>query len=130
FAFGDPRRLRGGTALVTAVFAFHRSRDVDPTQLLDGVVYDAVTKELVPGIGERPECSRGVGAHRGALRTRRPLPSALLHHAHHGVIHLLECKIGNPLWTLRHTLPLHSSDEKLRPSLVSRPTPTSKYLWA
>ena len=49
------RRLH--RALVAAILALHRARDVEPAQLLDGVIEHAVAENVVPGIGEEPEAA-------------------------------------------------------------------------
>ena len=73
-------------ALVAAELAQHRTRDVDAAQLLDVVVGDAVLEYVAPGIGERPERRRHMGADRLAFRPRRPLPRAALEFGDHGGI--------------------------------------------
>ena len=73
-------------ALVAAELAQHRARDVDPAQLLDLVVGDAVLEHVAPGIGERPEHRRHMRADRLAFRPRRALARAALEFGQHGGI--------------------------------------------
>ena len=46
--------LLGGfdRALIAAIFAFHRMRDIDAAEFLDRMVHDAVAEHGVPGIGK------------------------------------------------------------------------------
>ena len=71
-------------ALVAAELAQHRARDIDAAQLLDVVIGDAVLEYVAPGIGERPERRRHMGADRLAFRPRRSLPRAALEFGDHG----------------------------------------------
>src|SRR5215831_600222 len=84
-------------ALVAAIFALHRARDVEPAQLLDGMIEHAVVEEVAPRIGEEPERGRHVRAHRGALRPRRSLALATPHLFLHGGVHLLERDVADAL---------------------------------
>ena len=77
-------RLDG--ALVAAELAQHRARHVDAAEFLDAVVGDAVLEHVAPGIGERPEHRRHMGADRLALRTRRALLGASIELGEHGRI--------------------------------------------
>ncbi|MDQ2896671.1 MAG: hypothetical protein M3Y09_13670 [Actinomycetota bacterium] len=54
-AFHEPELLPFLGALVAAVFALHRPRDVHPAQLLDRVIADTVAEQVVPAVGEEPE---------------------------------------------------------------------------
>src|SRR4029077_19696663 len=71
----DQRTARRGLhrTLIAAILALHRARHVEPAQLLDGMIEYAVAEEIVPGIGEEPECGRHVGTHGGAFRPGRAL---------------------------------------------------------
>ena len=51
-------------ALIATVFALHRARDIEPAQLLDCVVENAVAENVAPGIGEKPEAGGHMRAHR------------------------------------------------------------------
>src|SRR4051794_14038383 len=66
-------------ALVAAVLALHRARDVDAAQLLDRVVAHAVVEEVAPAVREEPERGRHVRPDRRALRPRRADARTALH---------------------------------------------------
>src|SRR3712207_5070106 len=70
-AFDEPERAALLRALVAAVLALDRARDVDAAQLLDAMVEDAVAEDVVPAVGEEPEARRDVRADGRALRARR-----------------------------------------------------------
>ena len=73
----DRAGLRGlHRALVAAELAQHRARHIDAAQLLDRVIRHAVLEYVAPGIRERPEHRRHMGADRLALRPRRALAGA------------------------------------------------------
>src|SRR4051794_23291437 len=90
-------------ALVAAVLALHRARDVDAAELLDRMVEHAVVEEVAPAVGEEPERRRHVRADGRALRPRRPLARAALHLGAHRVVHRLERHVADPL-LLRHVV--------------------------
>src|SRR5258708_20085525 len=96
---GLVQALFGGLdrALVAAVLAVDRARDVHPAQLLDAVVAHAGAENALPGTGERPEAGRHVGPDRAALRPGRSLPPAPLHPGPHLEIHLLKGHIADAL---------------------------------
>src|SRR5438045_1233023 len=75
---GQPLLWRSDRALIAAILALHRARDVTPAELLDAVVAHALAEYGLPGIGEGPECRGHVGANRLALRPRRSLAPAAL----------------------------------------------------
>src|SRR5262245_37438527 len=93
-------RRRLDRALVAAVLAFHRARDVEAAQLLDRVIEHAVPEDVPPGIGEEPEARPDVGADRRALRPRRALALAALHLLAHLGVHLFQRNVADSL--LRH----------------------------
>src|SRR5262249_48394184 len=63
-------------ALVAAVFAFDRARDIDAAQLLDAVIGNAFLENGAPGVGERPERRGYMRTHRLALGPRRAFAPA------------------------------------------------------
>src|SRR5262249_56688872 len=77
---GIARLLR---ALVAAIIALDRARDVDAAELLDAVVRHAVAERVAPGIGEGPKDGRHVRAHRLAFGSRRALAAAALELGEH-----------------------------------------------
>ena len=70
-------------ALVAAELAQHRARDIDPAQLLDGMIRHAVLEHIAPAVGEGPEHRRHVRADRLALRARRALARATVEFGEH-----------------------------------------------
>src|SRR6478609_2665116 len=96
----DQRTARRGLhrTLIAAILALHRARHVEPAQLLDGMIEYAVAEEIVPGIGEEPECGRHVGTHGGAFRPGRALTLASFHLLAHLRIHLFERDVADPLF--------------------------------
>ncbi len=74
-------------ALVAAELAQHRTRDINAAEFLDVVVGDAVLEHVAPGIGERPERGRHMGAHRLALRPRGSFARAAVElRQHRGIL--------------------------------------------
>src|SRR5919199_359003 len=92
-------------ALVAAVLALHRARDVDAAELLDLVVEDAVVEQVAPAVGEEPERRRHMRAHGRALRARGALAGAALHLGAHRVVHRLERHVADPLLVRHLVLP-------------------------
>jgi len=84
-------------ALVPAVLALDRARDVHPAQFLDGVIAYPVAEDRLPGPGEGPEAGGHVRAHGRTLRPRRALPPAPVHLGPHLVVHRLERQVADPL---------------------------------
>src|SRR5260370_29392496 len=84
-------------ALIAAIFALDRPRHIEPAQLLDGVVQHAVTKEVVPGPGEKPECRWHMGTNGRTLRPRSAFPLATFHFATHLCVHLFQRHVADPL---------------------------------
>jgi hypothetical protein len=70
-------------ALVAAVLALDRARDIDAAQLLDRVVGNPVLEHVAPGARERPEHGRHVGADRLAFRPRRAFAPAAIELGQH-----------------------------------------------
>src|SRR6267378_2788355 len=91
-------RRRLHRALVAAVLAFDRARHIESTQLLDGVIEDAIPEDVAPGVREEPEAGRNVGADSRALRTRRALTLAALHLLAHLRVHLFERDVADSLF--------------------------------
>src|SRR5918992_5920706 len=112
-------------ALVAAVLALHAVRDVDAAELLDGVVDDALAKQVPPGVGERPEGGRHVGANRGALRSRRALTRAAFHLGAHVGGHLLQRDVADALGSGHDALPPRDSYKTLS-QRASRTTPARR----
>src|SRR6185436_13307633 len=65
---GEPLPSGLDGALDASVLALDRLRDVDPPELLDGVVADALAERQLPGLREGPDDARIVGPDRLALR--------------------------------------------------------------
>ena len=57
-------------ALIAAKFTDDRPRDVETAKLFYFVRKDAVAKNIIPGLGEKPKTGRHVGAYRTTLGTR------------------------------------------------------------
>src|SRR3954449_12641645 len=119
----DQRTARRGLhrTLIAAVLALHRARHVEPAQLLDGMIEYAVAEEIVPGIGEEPECGRHVRAHGGAFRPGRAFTLAAFHLLAHLRIHLVERHVADPLFG--HGCPPFRCETSLWPRLSMSKAP-------
>jgi hypothetical protein len=61
------------------------------------VIEDAVAKNVVPGVGKKPEAGGYMRAHGRAFRPRRPLTLTTLHFRPHLGIHFFERNVADPL---------------------------------
>ena len=82
--FDHAQSLRLHRALVAAVIAIDRLRHIQPANLLDGVVANALHKGVVPGVGKRPEHRRYMGADGVTLRAGRSIAGGTLKLGAHG----------------------------------------------
>src|SRR5882672_2676835 len=90
-------RGRLDRALIAAVFALNGARYVEPAQLLDGVITNAVLEDVAPGVGKGPEAFGHMRAYRGALGPRRAFSLAALHFRAHFRVHLFQGYVADSL---------------------------------
>src|SRR6516165_12026770 len=98
-------------ALVAAIFAGDRARNVEAAQFLDRVIEDAVAENVVPGIGEKPKTGGHMCTNGRAFRPRRAFALTALHFRPHFEVHFFKRDVADPLlghfltllWTFAHS---------------------------